>query len=135
MPWLVMAFLANGVAQFLQKYLHAAGLGGYQSSALVMMYAAGTLAAIVLLAAFKGRLGRRELLAGGVVGICSYLGNFAVLRALGWLPAYTVFPLVVGGSILLVATVSWLLMGEKVSAQTRWGILCGVAAVALLTIG
>jgi drug/metabolite transporter (DMT)-like permease len=135
MPWLVMAFVSNGLAQFLQKYLHAAGLGGLQSSALVTMYAAGTLAGLVLIAAFGGRIGRRELLAGGVVGICSYFGNFAVLRALGSLPAYTVFPVVVGGSILVVAAVSWLALGEKVSAQTRWGILCGVAAVALLTVG
>lgn len=135
MLWLVMAFLSNGVAQFLQKYLHVAGLGGYQASALVMMYAAGALAGVLLVAVFRGRIGRREWAAGAVVGLCSYGGNFAVLRALGSLPAYTVFPVVVGGSILVVAAVSWLLMGEKVSPQTRWGILCGVAAVALLTVG
>lgn len=135
MLWLIMAFLSNGVAQFLQKYLHASGLGDYQASALIMMYIAGALAGTLLVAFFRGRIGAREWAAGGVVGVCSYAGNFAVLRALGSLPAYTVFPVVVGGSIVVVAAVSWLAMGEKVSVQTRWGILCGVIAVALLTVG
>ena len=132
--WIAVGFAGNGLAQFLQKYLHAAGLGAYQASALITMYAAGVLFAGVLLVARRGRLRGKELMAGLAVGLCSYAGNFAVLRALGHLPAYTVFPIVVGGPIVLVAFYSWL-RGERLSVRAKSGILCGILAVVLLTFG
>jgi drug/metabolite transporter (DMT)-like permease len=134
MLWLAAGFVGNGFAQFLQKYLHAAGLGHYQASALIAMYATGSLFALALLAGFQGRLRGIEFASGLGIGLCSYLGNFAVLRALGDLPAYTVFPVVVGGPIILVALYSWLIMGERRSWQARAGIGCGLVAVVLLTL-
>src|SRR3954451_7143152 len=101
--WVLVAFLANGSAQFLQKYLHAIGLGAYQKSALITLYAAGALFAVVLLLWFRGRLSRIEALFGAAIGLTSYAGNAALLRALGDTPAYVVFPMVVGGPILTVA--------------------------------
>lgn len=134
MIWLLLAFLGNGLAQFFQKFLHASGLGHLQAPALIMMYVAGSLIAWALMIGFKGRIGRKEMLAGGGVALCSYAGNFAVLRALGTLPAYTVFPLVVGGSIAVVALVSWLLLGEKLSPAGKLGVGAGIAAALLLTL-
>jgi len=133
--WLAVGFIGNGFAQFLQKYLHAAGLGAFQASALIAMYAAGALFAAILLGSFKGHLGRRECWAGLGVGLCSYAGNFAVFRALGSVPTYVVFPMVVGGPIVLVALFSWLVRGERLSASTKAGILFGLISVALLTWG
>jgi drug/metabolite transporter (DMT)-like permease len=135
MLWLILAFLANGAAQFLQKYLHASGFGSFQSSALITMYVAGAVFGLILLIGFGGKVGRSEALFGVAVGICSYAGNFAVLRALGSLPAYTVFPIIVGVPILLVAAYGRLFGGERLSNSGKLGILCGVAAVALLTVG
>jgi drug/metabolite transporter (DMT)-like permease len=133
MTWVLLAFLANGSAQFLQKYLHAIGLGNYQKSALITLYAAGALFAIFLLLQFKGRITRSELLFGLGVGLGSYAGNASLLRALGDLPAYVVFPMVVGGPILTVALFSQLFLGEQLSRWGKIGILCGCAAVVLLT--
>lgn len=135
MTWVLLAFLANGMAQFLQKYLHAVGLGGYQKPALVTLYAAGALFAVFLLLQFKGRVTRQEILFGLGVGLGSYAGNAALLRALGDLPAYVVFPMVVGGPILTVALFSRLFLGERLGASGKVGILCGFAAVVLLTVG
>jgi drug/metabolite transporter (DMT)-like permease len=135
MLWLMIGFLGNGFAQFLQKYLHAVGLGAYQGAALIAMYATGALFALVLMLAFRGGVRRGEVVSGVGVGLCSYLGNFAVLRALGYLPAYSVFPIVVGGSILVVALSSWLILGERLGGSAKWGILCGILAVVLLTFG
>lgn len=133
--WLTLGFIGNGFAQFLQKYLHAAGLGAFQASALIVMYAAGALFAAALLGAFQGRIRVKECWAGLGVGLCSYFGSFAVLRALGFVPAYVVFPMVVGGPIVLVALFSWLVRGERLSASAKTGVLCGLVAVALLTLG
>ncbi len=134
MHWALLAFLLNGISQFLQKYLHASGLGRYQSSALIAMYVAGAVGGALLLAA-RGRAGRKELAAGAAVGFCSFGGNFAVLRALGSLPAYTVFSIVIGGAIVLVTALSWAFLGERPDRRVKLGLACGIAAVALLTLG
>jgi drug/metabolite transporter (DMT)-like permease len=133
--WVLVAFLANGSAQFLQKYLHAIGLGAYQKSALITLYAAGALFAVVLLLWFRGRLSRIEALFGAAIGLTSYAGNAALLRALGDTPAYVVFPMVVGGPILTVAILSRVLFRERIGTPGKIGILCGFIAVVLLTTG
>jgi len=135
MAWVLIAFLANGSAQFLQKYLHAIGLGSYQKPALITLYAAGALFAVLLLLWFRGRLSRTETVFGIGVGLTSYAGNAALLRALGDTPAYIVFPMVVGGPILTVAILSHLLFGERIGTPGKVGILCGFIAVVLLTMG
>lgn len=135
LAWLSMAFLGNGLAQFFQKYLHASGLGAYQAPALVMMYLAGTLFALAAMLGFGGRARHREVLAGVGVGICSYAGNFAVLRALGSLPAYTVFPIVVAGPILVVALYARIVLHERLSRGAVSGIVCGMIGAVLLTAG
>ncbi|MFB3924396.1 MAG: hypothetical protein ACE145_21960 [Terriglobia bacterium] len=134
MVWLSAGFLGNGFAQFLQKYLHVAGLGQHQASALIAMYVSGALFALALVLAFRGRVRGIELAFGMAVGLCSFLGNLAVLRSLGTLPAYTVFPLVVGGPIVLVALYSWLIVCERLGWRARAGIGCGLVAVVLLTL-
>jgi drug/metabolite transporter (DMT)-like permease len=123
------------MAQFFQKYLHAAGLSSHQPATLAFMYLAGSLIALAILLSLGARAGRTEWLLGTGVGLCSYIGNFAVLRALEVVPAYAVFPVVVGGPIAVVALVSWRFMHERVSKQTKIGVWCGFLAVVLITIG
>jgi drug/metabolite transporter (DMT)-like permease len=135
MLWVLVAFLANGSAQFLQKYLHIIGLGAYQKTALITLYVAGAIFAVLLLVWFRGRLSRTEVLFGAGVGLTSYAGNAALLRALGDTPAYVVFPIVVGGPILAVAILSHLFFGERIGTAGKVGILCGFIAVVLLTMG
>ena len=65
----------------------------------------------------------------------SYAGNAALLRALGDVPAYVVFPMVVGGPILTVALISHFLLRERLGWSGKMGILCGFAAIILLTTG
>lgn len=135
MLWVILGFLGNGLAQFFQKYLHISGLGSHQPQALIVMYLTGAVFAAGLLAAFKGKLTRRELAFGAAVGIVSYAGNFAVLRALGHLPSHTVFPLIVGVPILAVAVWAHAFWGERLTLRKKWGIACGLVSVVLLTLG
>ena len=134
MLWLVMAYFSNGLAQFFQKSLQAQGLGDYVSSALIMMYLASLVIGIPLYWIFHGRISRTELAWGLAVGACSFGGNFCIIKALKSLPAYTVFPIAVGTPIVVVAVCSWLLFGERLTASAKWGVVCGLAAVALLTL-
>ena len=133
--WLAVGFLGNGFAQFFQKYLHARGLGDYQASTLVIMYLSGTGFGLLMTLWFRGRVGRPERMLGLSVGLCSYAGNFAVLRALGSLPAYTVFPIVVAGPMLVVALFSRVVLDERLSRSAILGVLCGMTGAVLLTVG
>ena len=133
--WLAVGFLGNGLAQFSQKYLHASGLGDYQAATLVIMYFAGAVFALLVTLWFGGRVGHLEWVVGLSVGFCSYAGNFAVLRALGSLPAYVVFPIVVAGPILVVALFSAIVLRERLSRSAIMGVLCGMAGAVLLTLG
>ena len=133
--WILTAFLSNGIAQFLQKYLHAVGLGAYQQPALILIYISGALFALALMAGFRGRLGRMETVFGIGVGLSSYAGNAALLRALGNTPAYVVFPLVVGGPIITVAAFAHIFQRERLGLAGKLGLLCGVVAILLLTVG
>jgi len=134
MLWLIIAYFANGLAQFFQKYLQAQGLGAYVPTALIMMYCASFVIGIPLHWIFRGRVSRRELVWGLAVGIFSFGGNYSIIQALRYLPAYTVFPIAVGGPIVVVAICSWLIFGERLTASAKWGIVCGTVAVGLLTV-
>ncbi|MGH9398124.1 MAG: EamA family transporter [Terriglobia bacterium] len=134
MIWLIIAYIFNGLAQFFEKYLQVHGLGAYIPSALILMYGVGIVVSVAVVFISRGKVSRTELLWGAGVGICSFGGNFSVLSALKSLPAYTVFPIVVGGPIVVVAVCSWLFLGERLSVSAKWGIVCGIIAIALLTI-
>jgi multidrug transporter EmrE-like cation transporter len=99
-----------------------------------MMYGAGGVIGIPLHLIFRGKISRTELVFGLGVGICSFAGNFSIIQALKYLPAYTVFPIAIGGAIVVVAICSWLFLGEQLSASAKWGIVCGIVAIGLLTI-
>ena len=135
MLWLIIAYFANGLAQFFEKSLQAQGLGAYVPSALIMMYCVGGVIGFPLYLIFRGKISRTELVYGLGVGICSFAGNFSIIQALKYLPAYTTFPIAVGGSIVVVAVCSWLFFGEHLSASAKWGVVCGIVAIGLLTIG
>lgn len=134
MIWLLIAYIFNGLAQFFEKYLQVHGFGAYVPSALILTYAVGVAAGIPILLLSRGKVSRAELFWGAGVGVCSFGGNFSVLSALRLLPAYTVFPVVIGGPIVMVAICSRLLLGERLNTSAKCGIVCGIIAIGLLTI-
>jgi len=134
MVWLIIGYISNGLAQFFQKYLQAQGLGAYIPSALIMMYLACLIIGVPLYLIFHGKISRTELVWGLALGICSFGGNFTIIKALRYLPAYTVFPIAVGGPIVVVAVCSWLFFREQLTRSAKWGIVCGTVAVVLLTV-
>lgn len=130
---MLLGFFGNGFAQFFQKYLHVLGLGSYQAAALLLMYFAGLLFAMTLLAANRVAFSWQAIRPGAVAALASYLGNYAVLQALSTLPSHVVFPLIVGGPILLVAAWQYFFGHLSLSPRKIAGFLCGLLAVILLT--
>lgn len=130
---MLLGFLGNGFAQFFQKYLHVLGLGNYQAAALLLMYFTGLVFAMALLAANRAAFSWQSIRPGAVTAVASYLGNYAALQALSTLPAHVVFPLIVGGPILLVAVWQYFFDHLSLSPRKIAGFVCGLLAVILLT--
>jgi len=133
--FMALMFLGNGMAQFLQARLHHEGLGGFQSSALTMMYLAGSACSLIGLLLFRGRVNAGALRYGLFVGLASVSGNALILRALATTPASVVFPLVVCGPIVLTVLYARVIEGARLSLTQAWGLACGTLAVLMLTLG
>ncbi len=131
---MALIFLGNGTAQFFQARLHHLGLDALQPSALVMMYLSGTVFCAGMLVLFRGEVSLAALRFGGLVGLASYAGNFCVLRALASAPSHVVFPLVICGPIVLTVLYSRLFERIRLNASQAWGLVCGMLAVAMLSL-
>ena len=145
--WLALCaltFLCNGLCAVVQKSQQNA-TGGAEAAGL-MLVGFCTAAACYALAylALRGRLpaGAADgaallrqnalaavLLAGGSVG-----GNLLLTWLAGRVDASYLFPLVQGSIIVGVTLCSVLLFREKLSARGRFGILLGVAAIAVINL-
>ncbi len=132
--FMALMFLGNGMAQFLQARLHHEGLDGLQSSALTMMYLAGTACSVLSLLFFRGRINSGALRYGLAVGLASVSGNALILRALATTPASVVFPLIVCGPIVLTVVYARVIEGARLSPIQAWGLSCGAVAVLMLTL-
>lgn len=134
MIWIALGFLGNGLAQFFQKYLHICGLGGYQAYALMLMYGAGLLFTLALFVINRGKISSGAAIWLGIAtAVASYIGNFCTLRALGELPSHIVFPLIVGGPILVIAIWQHMVRKQRLSRSKAWGVALGLLAVICLT--
>jgi len=82
----------------------------------------------------RQRIKRGDVLAGLCLGIPNYLCSYFLLKTLEKIPAYTVFPLINTGIILVSALMGYLLFQEKLDRKRLLFIFLGIVAVILLTI-
>jgi len=133
---MAIAFLTNGLGAFGVRVLKDMGLAATHSSLyLAFWYTAGCLLAILAFTTGTHRkLLPREVLIGGLMGLCSSLGwiflTFAIAHQV---PGYLVFPVAIGGSLSIVAAAGVLGFKERVSAYGYLGILSGVAGIIVLS--
>ena len=102
---------------------------------LMVWYTAGFLI-IAIPMLWKGVWGGlKELRWGALIAILSICGQLAMATALGsGLSGSVVFPVTIGGSILVVVVVGSLFFGEKLHPLSWTGIAIGFLAVVLLSV-
>ncbi len=135
---MAIAFLSNGLGAFGVRVLQDMGLAETHSSLyLALWYTTGCLVAIAaFLMGSRRQLLAKEIVIGGLMGLCSSLGwiflTFAIARGV---PGYLVFPIAIGGSLSIVAVVGVLAFRERLSLYGYLGILSGVAGIIVLSTG
>ena len=137
--WLLLMLiilLTNGMSSFGLKVLPAWGLpSNIKYAYLTVWYAAGLvcIGLPMLLKGLKG--GLKEMWWGAVLAALSIGGQLAMANALqSGLPGNVVFPVTIGGSILIVALASRLFFAEKMHPLSWTGVVLGCLAVVLLSV-
>jgi drug/metabolite transporter (DMT)-like permease len=137
--WLLLMLiilLTNGMSSFGLKVLSSWGLpGSTKFPYLTVWYAAGfVLIAIPML--WKGvRGGVKEVGWGALIAALSVGGQLAMASALdSGLSGSVVFPVTIGGSILVVILAGSLFFAEKLNSLSWAGIAIGFLAVVLLSV-
>lgn len=133
---MIVILLTNGMSSFGLKMLAGWQLpGGVKFPYLTVWYAAG-LASLAVPMLFKGfRLGKKEAGLGALMAILSIAGQITMAMALDLrVPGNIVFPVAIGGSILIVAVAGWVFFNERISGLSAAGMVLGLVAVILLSV-
>jgi multidrug transporter EmrE-like cation transporter len=133
---MLVIFLTNGMSAFGLKMLAGWGVPESVKYPYLTAWYAGGLAAIALPKLLQGlRVGKTEIIWGGVAGLLSIGGQVAMAVALSsGVPGHVVFPIAIGGSIFVVALAGRLVFGERMNAPTALGVALGFIAVILLGV-
>jgi drug/metabolite transporter (DMT)-like permease len=133
---MAVILVTNGMSAFGLKMIAAWKLPeNLQPSYLALWYAAGmfSVAAPGLLRGARPRV--REFGWGALLASLSMGGQVAMALALArGAPGHIVFPIAIGGSVLIVTLAGRFAFGERMSRATAGGVWLGLAAVVLLSV-
>jgi len=133
---MLIILITNGMSAFGLKVLAAWGLPpNIKFPYLTIWYAAG-FACIGIPMLLRGiRVGLKEAGWGALIAALSMGGQLAMANALNsGLPGNIVFPVTIGGSLLVVALAGRLFFAEKMHPLSWTGVAIGFLAVILLSV-
>lgn len=134
---MLLAFICNGLSPFGLRIVAGMGLANELTPVyLFYWYMGGTIFAIGWAGLLRERIPLKAALIGSAMAVCSVLGQFFMGKALAeGAPGNVVFPLSVGGNIFIVAAGGVLFFREIVGRYGKTGILVGLLAAVLLSLG
>jgi multidrug transporter EmrE-like cation transporter len=133
---MLIILVTNGMSAFGLRVLSAWGLpSNAKFPYLTVWYAAG-FACIAILMLWRGiRGGMKEVGWGALLASLSIVGQVAMANALNsGLPGNIVFPVTIGGSLLVVALAGRLFFAEKMHPLSWTGVAIGSLAIVLLSV-
>jgi multidrug transporter EmrE-like cation transporter len=133
---MAVAFVTNGLGAYGLRVLAGAGLGGVdETQYLAIWYLAGSILALTVALRYMGKPAAKEFGIGMLMALCSVLGQTGMALAMsGGIPGYVVFPVAVGGGLILVVMVGVFAFRERVSPLLALGVASGLASLILLAL-
>ena len=131
---ILVAFITNGLGAFGLRILAGMGFADrYKFHYLVGLYLGGAVVAGLAYFLHNRRPLRRELVVTAGMATCSILGQIGMMMALQrGLPGFVVFPVCVGGGMLLVLGTAVVFFRERLSVAGYVGIAIGFVSLILL---
>ena len=128
---MAISFVLNCFLATATKAISEFGMTRSIPMVLLVMYGLATVLAFGAMT--KKRIEARSLWIGLLGGFGTAVGMGANMTAASILPGYQVFPLVNGGTLLLVALAGRLIFRERIGPYGVAGIMAGIAAIILLS--
>ena len=136
----VLAFVGNGMCSVVQKLEQ--NTFGSDGQNVFMIVALGMVVLLLFAMSFisKEERGRQIRIAkvgwiwAALCGVCNGLCNFLVMYLNPRLPASVMFPVISGGSVVLVFVYATLVQREKFNLRQKIGYAIGVLSIVLLNI-
>lgn len=130
---IAVSFVLNGLSMVCTQIVGKIGLAAHIAVVLFFMYVvAGSMAFIHVLRVGKP-IETRSISVGLVAGMGTAVGLSANMAAASVLPGYVVFPIINGGTLLIVAVVGTIVFRERIGPYGIAGIVAGVCAIGLLS--
>ena len=131
---LILLLAANGTCDAMNKVYEAAGSPVYSGQFLMIAFVCAMLLSLFMLLTGNGRIGKREALAGVMLGIPNYFSSRFLLYSLQTLDAIIVYPMY---SVLTVIVITLLGMGiwhQRITKRTALGMLLILLSVAFMNV-
>ena len=128
---MVISFFLNAFLALATKAISEFGMTRSIPLVLLIVYALATLMALWTIR--EKRIEAKSVWIGLMGGFGTAVGMGANMTAASILPGYKVFPLVNGGTLLLVALAGRLIFRERIGPYGIAGIVAGIAAIVLLS--
>lgn len=133
---MLVILLTNGMSAFGLKVIAGWGLPPAAKFPYLTVWYGTGLAVLTLPTLLRGvHLRWQEGLWGLIMAALSMGGQVAMAAALASdVPGHVVFPVAVGGSVLVIAAAGRIFFGERMNRMTAVGIVVGLWAVILLSV-
>jgi multidrug transporter EmrE-like cation transporter len=133
---MLLMLLTNGMSAFGLKVITAWGLPETSKFPYLTIWYAAGFAGVALPALVRRQMvSFRELRWGAAMALLSIGGQVATAVALDrGMPGNVVFPVTMGGAILIVGLAGRLFFGERMNRMTKVGMVLGFLAVMLLSV-
>lgn len=134
---LIYLFLAGGMAEFSSKLFQKMGEPSEKNLFLFIVFFVAFCLSLYKSLNSELELGvslRKDLIAGGIVGIPNLLSSVFLISALGQVPATIAFPIYSSGAIAVISLGSWIFFKEEIGRRSRWGLLMTMVAMILVNL-
>ena len=130
---IAISFIFNGFLILSFKVVNEVGLSKFTPLVLFTAYGVSSVITGIAVVNSRIKIQRKSVLIGMLSGFSSIAGVTAYIAAAGVIPGYIVFPLVNGGTLLLVALVGRIFFHEKIGIYGIAGIIAGIVSLILLS--
>lgn len=129
---LILLFISGGIEELMTKLFNVFGNADYQERFVFYTFLFSAVISLLLCIRSGGKLSKRDIIAGVCVGIPNQLAALCIVKAVGELPAYIVYPCYSASVIFTVNVINFLVFREKLSKKEY--IATGIIAFALILI-
>lgn len=129
---LILLFISGGIEELMTKLFNVFGNADYQERFVFYTFLFSALISLFLCIKSGGKLSKRDIISGVFVGIPNQLAALCIVKTVGELPAYIVYPCYSASVIFVVNVINFLIFREKLSKKEY--IATGIIAFALILI-